>query len=81
MQVDLTVNQKPLTMEFDTGALSSLISEQVYKTTWREAEVFSLMQSAVKLHAYTGEQVVVVGSITVTVCYDTQVVELPLLVL
>ena len=80
IQVNLTVNQRPLTMELDTGASYSLISEQVYKTTWTEAEAPSLEQSAVKLHTYTGEQVVVVGSITVTVCYDTQVVELPLLV-
>ena len=27
IQVDLTVNQKPLTMELDTGASCSLISE------------------------------------------------------
>ena len=80
IQVNLTVNQRPLTMELDTGASYSLISEQVYKTTWTEAEAPSLEQSAVKLHTYTGEQVVVVGSVTVTVCYDTQVVELPLLV-
>ena len=80
IQVNLTVNQKPMTMELDTGASYSLISEQVYKTTWAEAEAPSLEQSDVKLHTYTGEQVIVVGTIAVTVSYDTQVVELPLLV-
>ena len=79
IQVNLTVNQKPLTMELDTGASYSLISEQTYKATWPE-ERPSLQQSSVKLHTYTGEQVVVVGSVTVTICYNTQVVELPLLI-
>ena len=79
IKVNLTVNQKPLTMELDTGASYSLISEQTYKATWPEGAP-SLEQSTVKLHTYTGEQVVVVGSITVTVCYNAQVVELPLLI-
>ena len=79
IQVNLTVNEKPLTMELDTGASYSLISEQTYKATWSEGAP-SLQQSGIKLHTYTGEQVVVVGSITVTVCYNTQVIELPLLI-
>ena len=78
IQVNLTVNEKPLTMELDTGASYSLISEETYKATWSEGP--SLQQSGIKLHTYTGEQVVVVGSITVTVCYNTQVIELPLLI-
>jgi len=83
IQVTLTVNQKPLTMELDTGASYSLISEQMYKATcWPGRDAPVLQQSSVKLHTYIGEQVEVVGSITVTVtvCYNTQVVELPLLV-
>ena len=79
IQVNLTVNEKPLTMELDTGAAYSLISEQTYKATWSEGAP-SLQQSGVKLHTYTGEQVVVVGSVTVTVCYNMQVLELPLLI-
>ena len=79
IQVNLTVNDKPLTMELDTGAAYSLISEQTYKATWSEGAP-SLQQSGVKLRTYTGEQVVVVGSVTVTVCYNMQVIELPLLI-
>ena len=63
----------------DTGAAYSLISEQTYKATWSEGAP-SLQQSGVKLHTYTGEQVVVVGSVTVTVCYNMQFIELPLLI-
>lgn len=80
IQVKLTVNEKPLTMELDTGVSYSLISKQTYKATWSKGAL-SLQQCGIKLHTYTGEQVVVVGSITVTVCYNTQVIELPLLIL
>ena len=51
IQVNLTVNEQPLTMELDTGASYSLISEH------KGPQVYS------KLHTYTGEQVVVVGTI------------------
>ena len=78
IQVNLTVNQKPLTMELEQ-CIHQLISEQTYKATWPEGGP-SLRQSSMKLHMYTGEQVVVVGSVTITVCYNTQVVELPLLI-
>ena len=64
-------------MELDTGALYSLISEQMYKATWLEGA--PSIEQFVKLHAYTDEQVVV-GLITVTVCYNAQVAELPLLI-
>ena len=80
IKVTLTVNQKPLTMELDTETLYSLISEQAYKATWSEGAP-TLEQSTVKLHIYTGEQIVVVGSITATVCYNAHVVELPLLII
>ena len=39
--LNLTVNQKSMTMELYTGASYSLISEQVYKTTWAEAEALA----------------------------------------
>ena len=78
IQVNLTVNQKPLTMELDTGASYSLISEQMYKAAWLEGAL-SVEQLTMKLHTYTDEQVVV-GLITVTLCYNAQVAELPLLI-
>ena len=79
IQVNLTVNQKPLTMELDTGASYSLISEQTYQVTWPEGAP-SLEQCNMDLHTYTGEKEVVVGSINVTVCYNTQVFILTLLI-
>ena len=75
----MTVNQKPLAMELDTGASYSLISEQTYQSIWRKKDGLMLQKSSVRLHTYMGEQVEVVGDITVSAYCDNQTVELPLL--
>ena len=80
IEVNVTINKKPLIMELDTGASYSLISEQTYQSIWPEKDGPGLKESSVKLHTYTGEQVEVVGHITVSVYCDNQTVELPLLV-
>ena len=82
IKINLTVNQKPLTiiMELDTGASYLLINEQTYKATWPEGAP-NLEQSTVKLHTYTGEQVVASCWFdNCYFCYNAQVVELPLLI-
>ena len=61
IQVEVTINQKLLTMEIDTGASYSLISEHTYQSIWPEKDGPMLQESSVKLHTYTGEQVTVVG--------------------
>ena len=38
MRVEMTVNGASLTMEVDTGASVSLISENTYRTTWTAAK-------------------------------------------
>ena len=80
IQVEVTINQKPLTMELDTGASYSLISEHTYRSIWPEKDGPVLQESSVKLHTYTGEQVTVVGHIIVYVHCNNQTVELQLLV-
>ena len=80
IQVEVTINQKPLTMELDTGASYSLISEHTYQSIWPEKDGPVLQESSVKLHTYTGEQVTVVGHIIVFVHCNNQTVELQLLV-
>ena len=80
IQVDVTVNQKPLKMELDTGASYSLISEDTYQSIWPEKDGPILQESSVKLHTYTGERVEVVGHIIVTVHCNNQTAELQLLV-
>ena len=67
-------------MELDTGASFSLISEHTYQSIWPEKDGLMLQVSSVKLHTYTGEQVEMVGYITVSVYCDNQTVKLPLLI-
>ena len=60
--IKLTVNGQPLQMELDTGASVSLISEQEYNQ-WRDAP--ALEKSPVILRIYTGENLLILGTIIV----------------
>ena len=64
-------------MELDTGAALSLISEKDFKVRWPNTNIGS---SQIKLRTYTGEQVSVLGSYHVNVVHNSQMMELPLLV-
>ena len=80
MRVELTVNGALLTMEVDTGASVSLISDQTYRTTWTAAKRPPLQPSDTRLYTYSGELIEVLGTISVTVCYKQQTKQLSLLV-
>ena len=54
MRVELTVNGASLTMEVDTGASVSLISEHTYRTTWTAAKRPPLQPSDTRLYTYSG---------------------------
>ena len=69
-----------LTMEVDTGASVSLISNQTYRTTWTATKRPPLQPSDTRLYAYSGELIEVLGTISVTVCYKQQTKQLSLLV-
>ena len=60
MMVTLEVNQIPLSLEVDTGAAVSVISEQTYKATFPNRKLF---KSDVLLRTYTGEAMSVVGEL------------------
>ena len=79
MSVVVQVNQLNLTMEVDTGASVSLISEATYEQLWQENRP-KLNKAKVKLRTYSGEMLKVLGSITVDVNYEAQKAQLPLLV-
>ena len=80
IRVELTVNGAALTMEVDTGASVSLISDQTYRTTWTAAKRPPLQPSDTRLYTYSGELIEVLGTISVTVCYKQQTKQLSLLV-
>ncbi len=80
IEVELTVNGVDMTMELDTGAAVSVIGKQTYRSTWPSAP--PLEPSTVKLRTYSGEELVVLVSLSVRVQYKGQTQEnLPLLVI
>ena len=79
IEVSVTVDGVPMTMQLDTGATVSVISEHTYHSTWPHNRP-ALQPSSTKLRTYSGEELEVIGSISVQVCYVDQQEELPLLV-
>ena len=75
----MEVNGSDLSMELDTGASLSLISEQTY--TNMSHALPPLTQSNVVLSTYTGEKIRPIGTVDVTVRYNSQQVTVPLLVI
>ena len=76
--VTVKVNNVDLPMELDTGASLSLISEATYKSFLPALPPLS--PTSVVLTTYTGEKILPLGSIDVTVVYQSQESRLPLLV-
>jgi len=77
----LMVNNAKLSMEVDTGASASIISEETYEKSWPEADRPQLTPSTRKLRTYTGEELRVQGCLMVDVTYGEQREALPLLVI
>ena len=75
--VDVKLNGKPFSMELDTGATVSLISENTFKQLFPGTK---LQPSNTQLHSYSRESISVLGQIQVEVSYGDQCVKLPLLV-
>ena len=80
LMVSLKLDQKEAQMELDTGASASIISEATFRKLWSMEEAPQLQPSSVRLHTYTGEELKILGSITVAVEYQFQKERLKLLV-
>ena len=78
--VQLSVNKSLLTMEVDTGATLSLISQATYRKLWTKGDAPPLHRTEARLKSYAGEPIAVEGSINVDVKYLDQYASLPLLV-
>ena len=75
--VDLQVNGTMMTMEVDTGAAVSLISEETRK---KLLPTSTLNSATVRLRTYTGEMIKVLGQIDADVVYEGQQKPLKLMV-
>lgn len=71
LMVTMNVNGKDVSMEVDTGAHFSLISESTYRTLWPRDEP-RLLPIDIPLQTYTGEKLSILGSIEVNVKYAFQ---------
>jgi len=76
--VQLSVNKSLLTMEVDTGATLSLISQATYRKLWTKGDAPPLHRIEARLKSYAEGLIAVEGSINVDVKY--QYASLPLLV-
>ena len=76
----VTIEGKSLCMEVDTGASVSLISRKTFEELWAGNSAPVLQPSSARLKTYTGEEIGVVGSITVTAQSNGEEARLPLLV-
>ena len=78
IQIQLQLNGQHLTMELDTGAAMSLISEE---TQQKEFPDVVLRPSSVVLKTYTAQRIDVIGEFDTEVVYKGQTQTLPLLVI
>ena len=75
--VDLLIDGKPLSMEVDTGASLSLISEATFRVHFPRG---SLKPSRARLVTYSKENSATLGQMEVLVTYEEQQAVLPLIV-
>jgi len=77
LKVEVKLDGKPLSMELDTGASVSLVSEATFRSLYKYRPI---RQSGVRLRTYSGEMLKVVGEMEVLVSYGDQQAELLLVV-
>ncbi|XP_013403532.1 uncharacterized protein K02A2.6-like [Lingula anatina] len=75
--IALQVSSQPIDFELDTGASVTLISQDLYESKFKD---HPLRQSDLHLTSYCGNPLNLLGEITVTVTYNDQSVDLPLVV-
>lgn len=80
LQVQVRVNNIPVSMEFDTGATYSLISEATYEEIAAKGGAGPLQKSTKKLKTYTGQAVPLLGTFMAEVQYGEKTRSLSILV-
>ena len=75
--VSMQIEGSSVQMELDTGAAFSLMSETVFRQLFPSKELES---STIRLCAYSGEVIEVIGNVHIDVMYKEQSAQLPLLI-
>ena len=73
--IPVKVNSEECSMELDTGASVSIMSEEAWRKRFPTAP---LEESQIKLRTYTGEALDIIGQTNVQVTYQDQIANLPL---
>ena len=77
----IRINQQDLQMKVDTEASVSLVSEMTWKKLHGVDRGSSLTHTNVKLHAYTGEDIPMLGQAMVVIQRGNQTAQFPMLVM
>ena len=77
LEVQVSIQGKEVTMELDTGAAVSLVSEETFNSRWSGHQI---QPTSIRLKTYSGEQIKVLGQATVEIKYENQKICLPLVV-
>lgn len=80
IEVSVTLSSVETTMEVDTGATLSVMSEETYNRLWARDARPPLLPSSAQLATYTGEKISAIGVIKVHVSYQQQQHHLQLLI-
>ena len=70
--VRVEVEGAPLSMEINTSAALSLLSETTYSQLWPEGREPTQEKSQIRVLTYTGEELKLVGKAVVKVCFENQ---------
>ena len=79
IEVTVTLNGVETTMEVDTGASRSIISEATYQKLWYKNQPI-IEKSSVHIQTYTGEELDICGKIQVQLVHNGQQASVTLLV-
>ena len=72
MQITVCINGAELTMEVDTGATLSIISQRTYERLWDKENAPRINPSKARLRTYTGEIIDILGELVVEVVFGKQ---------
>ena len=79
IKVDVKLDDRPISMELDTGAALSVCGEQIFRQLWPTNPPV-LGACSYRLKTYSGEVLPVCGEVSVRVQYEQQVARLPLVI-
>ena len=77
IEIPLVINDSPITMELDTGAAVTIMSEKRFREIFDDT---ALRKSKLLLKTYSGDRLTVLGTMDAVVQYEQQTRELPLTV-